>query len=79
MRPAPKPNEPDSREVWDRDDTLAALDEAMRVLVRDVAVEGTQLSDEREQLMWGFTNMLHAQANRLDRDCHPHGTRHGRP
>ena len=64
----PEADEPDSREVWDRDDTLAALDEAMRVLVRDVAVEGTQLSDEREQLMWGFTNMLHAQANRLDRD-----------
>ena len=65
----PDTGEPDRREVWDRDDTLAALDEAMRVLVRDVAVEGTQLSDEREQLMWGFANVLRAQAQRLDRDA----------
>ncbi len=60
---------PDRREVWDREDTLAALDEAMRVLVRDVTVEGTQLADEREQLMWGVANMLNAQAQRLDRDA----------
>ena len=65
----PEADDPDRREVWDREDTLAALDEAMRLLVRDVAVEGTQLSDEREQLMWGFTNMLNAQGQRLDRDA----------
>ena len=29
--------------------------------------DGTQLADERESLLWGFVNALHAQIQRLDR------------
>ena len=29
--------------------------------------DGTQLADERESLLWGFVNALHAQVQRLDR------------
>ena len=32
-----------------------------------VGPDGTQLSDERESLLWGFVNMLDAQTQRLDR------------
>ena len=32
-----------------------------------VAPDGTQLADERESLLWGFVNALHAQVQRLDR------------
>ena len=34
---------------------------------RGVAADGVQLADEREPLLWGFVNMLHAQTQRLDR------------
>ena len=63
----PERGELDSREVWDEDDTLGALAEAIRVIVAGVTVEGTQLADEREALLWGFVNMLHSQVGRLDR------------
>ena len=64
---APERNELDSRVVWDEEDTLDALSEAIRIIVDGVTVEGTQMADEREALMWGFVNMMHAQVNRLDR------------
>ena len=32
-----------------------------------VTVEGTQMADEREPLLWGFVNMLHSQVARIDR------------
>ena len=51
----------DSREVWDEDDAIDALGEAIRVMVGGVTVDGTQMADEREPLMWGFVNMLHSQ------------------
>ena len=54
----PERDEFDSREVWDEDEALIA---------RGVAIDGTQLADEREPVLWGFTNMLHAQTQRLDR------------
>ncbi|MDE0383004.1 MAG: DUF2493 domain-containing protein [Defluviicoccus sp.] len=57
----------DPREVWDRSEAEFALTEAVSILVRGVAIEGTQLHDELEPLLWGFTNMLHAQVQRLDR------------
>ena len=57
----------DSREVWDRSEAEFALTEAMMIMVEGVAIEGTQLHDELEPLLWGFTNMLHAQVQRLDR------------
>ena len=63
---APDRGEPDYREVWDEDHSLAALDEAMRIVVQGVTVDGTQMADEREQLMWGFVNIMHAQIERLD-------------
>ncbi len=64
---SPERDEFDSRDIWDRDDAIEALGEAIRVIVDGVTVEGTQLADEREALLWGFVNMLHAQVTRLDR------------
>ena len=64
---APERDEFDSRDIWDREDAIPALREAIRILAQGVAPDGTQLADERESLMWGFVNMLHAQTQRLDR------------
>ena len=57
---SPERDEFDSRDVWDEDDATEALSEAIRVIVGGVTVEGTQLADEREALLWGFVNMLHS-------------------
>ena len=64
---APAPGERDCRVVWDEDDALTALSEAIRIMVDGIAVDGTQMADEREPLMWGLVNMLHSQVARLDR------------
>ena len=64
---APERGELDSRDIWDEDDALDALGEAIRVIVDGVTVDGTQMADEREPLLWGFVNMLHSQVARLDR------------
>ena len=64
---APERGELDSRVVWDEDDATQALSEAIRVIVDGITVDGTQMADEREPLMWGLTNMLHSQVQRLDR------------
>jgi len=64
---SPERGEFDSREVWDADDAIDALGEAIRVIVDGITVEGTQLADERESLLWGFVNCLHSQVTRLDR------------
>ncbi len=64
---SPERGELDSRVVWDEDDAIDALNEAIRVIVDGITVDGTQMADEREPLMWGLTNMLHSQVNRLDR------------
>ena len=41
---------------------------ALHILAGAVTPDGTQLADERESLLWGFVNALHAQVQRLDRD-----------
>ena len=64
---APERGERDSRIVWDEDDATGAMSEAIRVMVNGVTVDGTQMADEREPLMWGLVNMLHSQVQRLDR------------
>ena len=64
---SPERGELDSRVVWDEHDALTAMSEAIRVIVDGVTVDGTQMADEREPLMWGFVNMLHSQVARLDR------------
>ena len=64
---SPERGELDSREVWDEDDAIDALGEAIRLIVDGITVDGTQLADEREALLWGFVNMLHSQVARLDR------------
>ena len=64
---SPERGELDSRVVWDEDDAMEALSEAIRVIVDGITVDGTQIADEREPLMWGLTNMLHSQVQRLDR------------
>ena len=64
---APERDEFDSREIWDRDDALDALNEAFRIVAAGIAPEGTQLADERESLLWGFVNGFDAQVQRLDR------------
>ena len=43
------------------------MSETFRILAQGVGPDGTQLSDERESLLWGFVNMLDAQTQRLDR------------
>ena len=64
---APERGELDSREVWDKDDATEALSEAIRIVVDGVTVEGTQLADEREALMWSLVHCFHSQVGRLDR------------
>ena len=63
----PEPGEHDPRDIWDRDDALAAMSEAFRIIAQGVTPDGFQLADERECLLWGFVNTLHAQVQRLDR------------
>ena len=63
----PERGEVDSRVIWDEDDAIDALGEAIRTIVHGITVDGTQLADEREALLWGFVNCLHAQVTRLDR------------
>ena len=63
----PQNGEPDTREVWDRDEATAAIAQVIRLLSHAVAPDGLQLADERENLLWGFANTLHAQMQRLDR------------
>ena len=64
---APERGELDSRVVWDEDDATEALSEAIRIVIDGITVDGTQMADEREPLLWGFVNMLHSQVQRLDR------------
>ena len=64
---SPEPGEFDPRDVWDEDDATAAIGEAFRIVAEGVAPDGFQIADERESLLWGFVNMLHAQTQRLDR------------
>ena len=54
----PERDEFDTRDVWDADDAIDAVHEAFRILAQGVGPDGTQLSDERESLLWGFVNML---------------------
>ena len=63
----PGPDEPDNRMVWSEAEAVAALEQTIHTLIENVAPDGTQLADERESLLWGFVNMLHAQAGRIDR------------
>ncbi|MDE0381684.1 MAG: DUF2493 domain-containing protein [Rhodospirillales bacterium] len=64
---APERGEIDSREIWDEDDAIEALGEAIRIMIDGIAVEGTQMADEREALLWSIVNCFHAQIGRLDR------------
>ena len=64
---APEPGDIDSRDVWDADDATEALSEAIRIVVHGVTVDGTQLADEREALLWSIVNCFHSQVGRLDR------------
>ena len=63
----PERDEFDTRVVWDKDDALTAIAEAFRIMAEGVCPDGTQIADERESLLWGFVNMLHAQTQRIDR------------
>ena len=60
-------DEPDTRETWDEDEALAGVAEAADILVQAIAPDGTQLADERENLLWSFVNAFHLQTQRLDR------------
>ena len=50
---APERGELDSRVVWDEDDAIDALSEAIRIIVEGVTVDGTQMADERDP-SWHF-------------------------
>ena len=62
----PGPDEFDSRVVWDEKEATSAVTKAFHVLAQ-AAPDGTQLADERANLLWGFVNTLDAQTRRLDR------------
>ena len=48
----PEPGEHDPRDIWDRDDAIAAVSEAFRILAQGgVSPDGFQLADERESLL----------------------------
>ena len=64
---APELGETDTRVIWDEDEALAGIEQAVSILAQSVAPDGTQLADERESLLWGFVNTLHAQTQRIDR------------
>ena len=63
----PERDEFDTRDVWDADEAICAMQEAFGLLADAVAPDGLQIADERESLLWGFVNMLDAQTQRLDR------------
>ncbi len=63
----PERDEHDPREVWDRDEAIAASSEAFRIMAEGIAPDGFQLADEREHLLWGIVNAFDAQVRRLDR------------
>ena len=67
---APDRDEPDPREIWDGEEALYALSQAISIMVAGVTIEGTQLEDEREPLLWGLVNLFHRQMERLDRTVH---------
>ena len=64
---APGRDEFDTRDVWDKEEAVFALNQALRIMVEGIATEGTQLHDEREPMLWGFANMLHRQMEILQR------------
>ena len=63
----PERDEFDTRDVWDADEAICAMQEAFGLLADAVAPDGFQIADERESMLWGFVNMLDAQTQRLDR------------
>ncbi len=63
----PERDEFDTRDVWDADEAICAMQEAFGLLADAVAPDGFQIADEREGLLWGFVNCLDAQTQRLDR------------
>ena len=63
----PGPDEADNRFVWTEEEAIAGIEQIVHTLIGSVAPDGTQLADEREGLLWGFVNMLHAQAQRIER------------
>ena len=62
----PGPDEFDNRPVWGEAESTAAVLKAFHLLA-ETAPDGTQLADERRNLLWGFVNTLDAQTQRLDR------------
>ena len=46
----------DTREIWDGEEAQLALCQAITIIVRGITLDGTQLQDEREPLLWGFVN-----------------------
>ena len=62
----PGRDEFDNRPVWDEGEATAAVIRAFHLLA-EAAPDGTQLADERRNLLWGFVNTLDAQTQRLDR------------
>ena len=63
----PDRDEHDNRPVWDEPDAIPAIEQIIHTLIASIAPDGLQLADEREDLLWGFVNMLHNQTNRIDR------------
>ena len=54
-------------EIFASSMAAGVIQEIMDLAAEHLTSDGTQLSDEREPLLWGFVNVLHAQMQRLDR------------
>ena len=61
----PGRDEFDNRVVWDENESTGRH-QAFHIIAQ-AAPDGTQLADERANLLWGFVNTLDAQTRRLDR------------
>ncbi len=64
----PAKGEPDNRIIWDKEDAIAGIHDAIGILLKALAPDGTQLADERHSILWAMTNLFHAQMQRIDRD-----------
>ncbi len=61
----PGHDEPDTRAVYDQDDAHTAVEDVMDIIATRLAPDGTPLSQDRSELLYGFVHVLNAQSERL--------------
>lgn len=63
----PGHGEPDTREIYDRDDAHTAVDEVMDIIAARIAPDGSPLAQDRNELLYGFVHVLNAQSEHLQK------------